>query len=755
MCRHGVALLARRGSFARVRDRLALVEGPAKKGSNTGLCAGKLAIGNRNAKANWERAEFGERMCPGSWVSANGAGASEVRDRCSIGGVSGAAREALHCEAVQMRPYVELLNPAGLWTLTALVPLVVLYILKIKRQRLTVSSTWLWNEAQRDLLARSPFRRLVAQTPLFLQALGLIALALALSRPSTRGRTVIGDHVALVIDTSASMSALDASGKSRLDLAKAAGIEVIRALAPGSDAIVLEAARDARVAAPLDRDGRRLTTAIEQLSTTDTEGDLGPAVALAVDRLRQLGGFRRVVVLTDGALARPASLGSVGLPLEVIKVGAPVDNTGIVRVDVRSGTDPVLGTDQVQAFAMIANFGATPRDLFVTLRESNASDILASRRLLVRPGERTPVVLAFQPNPGDIGQGLLIEISPHDAMPVDDVAYARVPSGSRFPVVLALLPDKSSPWIERALLSDPLVDVMKAPAGDPASIGIPQGALIVVDGVCPVEPGMHDILVVDPPAGSCLGASIGRLVDRPIITSWADADPRLRFLTLDGVQVARANLLGAESARQELVHAREGTLIADASSPGRIGTIVGFDVGNSDWPLKASFVLFVRNIVELARTHRAQGVANAARAGEPIRLTVPPQIDKVEVAYPDGSRREIGTRGALAVFSDTFRAGIYHASWAGSLPGSVTFAVNLTSEHESDLTDRPIDIGHEPATTVTRADQLADAHVEWTWLAAAVALFMVIADVWILTRRPRVLAPREPPRPRIPERRTQ
>ena len=50
----------------------------------------------------------------------------------------------------------EILNPAGLWMLTALVPLVVLYILKIKRQRLRVPSTWLWAAAQRDLLAKSP-----------------------------------------------------------------------------------------------------------------------------------------------------------------------------------------------------------------------------------------------------------------------------------------------------------------------------------------------------------------------------------------------------------------------------------------------------------------------------------------------------------------------------------------------------------------------------------------------------------------------
>ena len=54
------------------------------------------------------------------------------------------------------------------------------------------------------------------------------------------------------------MSALDASGKTRMDLAKAAAAEAVQALAPGADAMVLEAARDARVASSLDRGTRRL-----------------------------------------------------------------------------------------------------------------------------------------------------------------------------------------------------------------------------------------------------------------------------------------------------------------------------------------------------------------------------------------------------------------------------------------------------------------------------------------------------------------
>ena len=88
---------------------------------------------------------------------------------------------------------MELLAKNGLWMLGLLGPLVVLYILKIQRQRRRISSTWLWATAQRDLMARSPFKRLVVQLPLLLQALVLIALAVAIARPATRGREFVGD----------------------------------------------------------------------------------------------------------------------------------------------------------------------------------------------------------------------------------------------------------------------------------------------------------------------------------------------------------------------------------------------------------------------------------------------------------------------------------------------------------------------------------------------------------------------------------
>jgi len=99
---------------------------------------------------------------------------------------------------------LDFLSPKGFALLGLLVPLVVLYILKVRRKKLRVASTWLWASAKRDLIARSPWKKLIAQVPLILQALALLLLGLALARPATRGGAIMGDHVAIIIDASAS-----------------------------------------------------------------------------------------------------------------------------------------------------------------------------------------------------------------------------------------------------------------------------------------------------------------------------------------------------------------------------------------------------------------------------------------------------------------------------------------------------------------------------------------------------------------------
>jgi hypothetical protein len=87
---------------------------------------------------------------------------------------------------------MNLSDPRGLFLLALAAPIVVLYLLKTRRTEVHVGSTWLWQRAERDLLARHPFRRLRWVLPLVLQLCLLLLLALAAARPSQHGRDGAG-----------------------------------------------------------------------------------------------------------------------------------------------------------------------------------------------------------------------------------------------------------------------------------------------------------------------------------------------------------------------------------------------------------------------------------------------------------------------------------------------------------------------------------------------------------------------------------
>ncbi len=642
---------------------------------------------------------------------------------------------------------VDLLTPKALWLLALLPPLIVLYILKVKRARLRVASTWLWAEARRDLMARSPFKRLIVQLPLILQALALIALAVAAARPATVGKALVGDHLAIIVDTSASMSALDPkTNKPRIELARAAAHELVRSLPPGSDAMILDAGRDTRVALPPDRDTRRMHDAIDRLVARDVEGDLASAIALAVNRLKQVGGQRRIIVVTDGNLARPAPIESATVPLELVRVGEPVDNAGIVRVDVRSGEDPVLDKEQVQAFLLVGNFGKAPRELYVTMRQHNASDVLASRKVTVAPGERLPVVLTFYPAEGDYGSPLVFDISPQDAMPVDDVAFGRVPAGQKLPIYLASAGEES-PWLLRSLVSDERTELRAGSVSELVAMeGVPQDAFVVIDGACPADAPGGDLLIVNPPEGDCYGTTVGATVEEPTITSWEHADVRLRFLTLEGIFVAKARLLRPSSAKQELIRTDQGVIAADISTSSRTITLLGFDVGETNWPLRASFVLFVRNLMEQARRHRSSGVSGPAIAGEPMRIALPATVSEAKVEPVGAEPFTVKVAGGLAIVPEVHHVGLFRVLWEEPQPGQRWIPVNLTSLEESDLTREPVDtLG--PDVQITAAADSVEAHHEWGFVLALLALALIVFDVWYLTRPRRTQLAGERPKP--------
>src|SRR6201982_846214 len=96
---------------------------------------------------------------------------------------------------------------ALLWAIPIGGIIVGMYLLKLRRKDVLVSSTFLWRQVIRDVQANAPFQKLRKNLLLLLQLIAAALIIFALSGPFLRLFALGGRNIVLVVDTSASMTA--------------------------------------------------------------------------------------------------------------------------------------------------------------------------------------------------------------------------------------------------------------------------------------------------------------------------------------------------------------------------------------------------------------------------------------------------------------------------------------------------------------------------------------------------------------------
>ena len=249
------------------------------------------------------------------------------------------------------------------FALTALIPVIIaLYFLKLRRQEQVISSVYLWQEMVRDVAANAPWQRLRPNWLLLLQILFLVALILALARPFSWTLATTGDHLILIVDTSASMAAHDVE-PNRLGQAVEQARRLIASL-PAEVPVTLIAAGDhVEVLLSASNDRSRLGQALDSLRPGSGSADLATALELA-SAVAAGEANAQIVLLSDGGGQLPARLSSAAA-LRYIPIGVSGENQAVSAISL----DPGPGGYGLSAFVRLTNYGKQPveRRLVLTL----------------------------------------------------------------------------------------------------------------------------------------------------------------------------------------------------------------------------------------------------------------------------------------------------------------------------------------------------------------------------------------------------
>lgn len=671
----------------------------------------------------------------------------------------------------------------GAFFLGLLLPVIVaFYLLKLKRIEHEVPSTFLWRKMVRDVEANAPWQRLRPNLLMMLQLLFLAALILALARPFTWAEGAGGQAAIFIIDTSASMSAVDVS-PSRIESAKQRAVQLVDDLPGAARVTVIEAGREARVLLSSSLDRRQAHLSIQEVQPGTGGSDLGVALELAsAIAARQPG--TEIIVLSDGRVNLPRRLALKGA-LRYIPFGLNGENQSISLLTL----EPAAGGGSLTAFAQVSNYGSEPAsrrlNLFADGQLVNVFDLAD-----IPPGGQKTAIAEGLPPETKVVEA---QFTGQDTLPLDDLATAVRPDTQPVPVSLVTAGNR---FIKTALallpgivLSEQGSDAMNTTDSGPAATpGVPTSqptvqpspteesmatpgdtALTIYDNNIPdVLPSTGSLLFIAPPKSTEYFTTTG-LANNPTPRVIDPDDPLLQNVSLSEVSILDAvriplpdwatPVVAGDLAAAYLPEAA-GNATAGENIPlifrgevnGRRIAVISFDLRHSDLPLQVAFPLLWSNLVDWLAPGARSSIPTQVSPGESLAFNAPESVQNEAgeasaiITRPDGSFVTLQAENGRFVFADTTILGVYRADFLpaggrsttpnrpdGVAAQSAAFAVNLFSPEESNLDPAGSLPGLETQAGQPGVSSLQAMH-EWWRILALLALGLLTGE-WFVYQR--------------------
>jgi Ca-activated chloride channel homolog len=618
------------------------------------------------------------------------------------------------------------LTPLALTFAALSIPVLILYMLKLRRRDVLVSSTLLWQRLLRDREANAPWQRLRRNLLLFLQLTILALLTLALARPFVPSPVIAVGSVVVLLDASASMQATDVA-PSRFDAALRVAREVVDGLGTGDAATIIAVGPQPQVLASATSDRALLRGALDRATPTAGAADWEAAFALASAGLSGSADVKTVII-SDGAL--PAALPTLAGEARLVRVGGGSDNLSIAALATREGD---AGP---QAFLRIVNYS----DIDTEPRVEFSADgtLFDARWLSVPAGGSADLTLTDLPYDMQVLSARLVV---DDALSIDNVAWAvyTPPASGR-----VLLVSDGNLFLERALGALPSVELTRLSPDQP----LPSEPydLYVYDRVITDTLPAGNFWLVGPSTslsligggaegGNGFSIEVGGVFTATAVTDVAADDPLLRYVDLSSVHVLQARRVEPPPGARVLVDAQGGPLLFIAERPAGRLAVLTFDLHDSDLPLQIAFPILTANLADWLLPQGAARFPATVRPGDAVLIPPDPGATGISVIAPDGERYAISVGEQAPVFVATDQLGVYlveQMGQAGDVLQSAAFAVNLFDGTESDIAPREmVMIGQ--AEVAAKPEQEEGRREFWPWLAG-VALCVVAVEWWAYQR---------------------
>src|SRR5258706_1087527 len=611
---------------------------------------------------------------------------------------------------------MQFLTPTGLFLATLAVPIIILYMLKLRRKQVQVSSTLLWERLLRDRQANAPWQKLKRNLLLILQLIILAALVFAFARPAIQTSTVASGSVIILLDASASMNATDVV-PSRFELARKTIQLLIDGLSGESRMTLILVSGTPHALITSETDKALLKKALSAAQPTLGSADWQSAFALAAGAAHGSQDVTTVIV-SDGGLPEN---GLPSLPGEVryLPAGTPADNLAITALALR----PAARGPQL--FTEVTNYAETDRAVLLSVYFGQ--ELISARQLNLAAGSSQNLSLDNLSGTPGIYKARISSLQNNaalDAFSFDDTAFAIYQASAARRVLLV---SKGNLFLEQLLASLPGIQPFRALPGKDGALQIPNEPfdLYLLDGIIPVELPAGNLLFVNPPTGSNAFFQVGAPF-KEMTNVQVREHPLTRFVDWSNVHILQAKTVQLPAWADVLISVDAGPLVFAGEMDNRRIAALTFDLRESDLPLQIAFPILFSNLINQLIPPGAFDAMQPLHPGESLSIAPQPGVQQVVVTSPSGLVFTVPPGVNGFTFTETNEPGYYAVNFISKGADTVAyFAVNLFDSSESDIRVRPsIQIGRA-AVTSAQPEKIGQLEL-WPWLAALALLALLI-----------------------------
>ncbi|MFS0672569.1 vWA domain-containing protein [Ornithinibacillus sp. 179-J 7C1 HS] len=453
-----------------------------------------------------------------------------------------------------------------------LLAVILFYLFRKQYDRQVIPSTLLWQQVMQEWQATKWWKKLQNHLLLYLQLFILLLLIVALTRPFLGMNVLSGEHIVIVLDTSASMTVVEeADETTRFTIAKGEMEELIDQLDQQMLTVIL-AEEVPTILFSNETDPNVMKSKINEVTPSYQHGNVEKAIDLGIQILSGTSG--EIHVYSDLVRKEQVNTNYLQNKLVVHSIGTSKENLSLHTFGVSQHTDGING--------LLTVYNESEEEQLARITIECDGQVLTSFQELIGPGKLVQLPISDLP----VKPYYKAVLNYEDNYVVDNTLFAFL--GENTSPTIHVVGEINS-FTARAL-NYFTTDLIQS---DNLSNETDENVIYILEDAPDNEWPNGPALIFSPTDGESIHIKDKENLQDPVQII---EDTLFQYVDMEQVYIQSSKPYVMREL-ETILASGEMPLISKGYYKGNPIILVGFNISDTDWPLHSSFPIFLYNAI--------------------------------------------------------------------------------------------------------------------------------------------------------------